>query len=525
MTNLDRLSLFCRFALVFVPLVLSCSHPGSQPTGNDGGCKTGAETCPCYGNGTCDQGLTCASNLCVNLGNPSGRGGAGGQGGDGGSPATGAGGSVGSGGAAGSGGSVGGTGTGGQAATGGAGGPTGSGGGAGVAGQAGTGGAAGAAGQAGRGGAGAAGQGGTGGGTGTGGIGSCQTVSYSFTARTPTVLILVDRGGSQFSTATTGTFFNVRTAVEGAIANVQGQYRLGLAVYVGDHGSGSCQLNYAAVPIALNNAFAIGAGYDALGPLLPFPTAKADTPTVEAIPMAQTALGSDPGNGEKILLMITSAHTDFCDDAPSECGADAVTYQIQRMYAATPSIETLVVGLPVDAVNDPYGTQALLNFANAGAGQPVIPASAGNSPTNIAYDCSQSATSQDGGSYSWVNLHTASGHNATTPVATYASAGGTAPLYKAASNSATDVQTALNAALAAAKSCAFDLAPGQLSIDPSKLGEGTVTVAGNKIPQDASNGWSMPTPTEVVLNGSACTVWRQPNAAISFSFPCDAIRD
>jgi hypothetical protein len=501
-TNRRRVSQSRLFALLFLPFALACSQSGGTARRNDAGCQTGAETCPCYGNGTCNQGLTCASNLCVNLGNPSGGGGASGQAGAGGSAAAGGGvgGIIGSGGAAGSGGSGAATGIGGQTATGGAGAQTGSGG------------VAGAAGQIGQGGS-----------TGAGG-GACQTQSVSFTARTPTVLILVDRGGTEFSTATTGTFFNVKTAVEGAIANVQAQYRLGLGVYVGDHSSGSCQLNYDAVPIALNNAFAIGAGYDALGPLQPYPTAKADTPTTEAIPMAQAALAADPGTGGKILLLITSAHTDFCDDAPSECGEDAATFQIQQMYAATPSIETLVVGLPVDP-DDPSGSQALLNFANAGAGQPVIPASTSNSMSVIYYDCDATATSQDGGPDSWPNLLAASGHTGTTPVATYASAGGTAPLYKAASSSATDVETALNAALAAAKSCAFDLTPAQLSIDPGKLGEGTVTVAGNKVPQDASNGWSMPTPIEVVLSGSACTIWRQPNATISFSFPCDAIRN
>ena len=31
-------------------------------------CPDGTETCPCYGNGTCNPGLVCASGLCVSLG-------------------------------------------------------------------------------------------------------------------------------------------------------------------------------------------------------------------------------------------------------------------------------------------------------------------------------------------------------------------------------------------------------------------------------------------------------------------------
>jgi hypothetical protein len=55
----------------------------SQATGAAGGadvaCPQGSEACPCYGDGTCDQGLTCTSSLCVDLG----RGGSTGSGGAG----------------------------------------------------------------------------------------------------------------------------------------------------------------------------------------------------------------------------------------------------------------------------------------------------------------------------------------------------------------------------------------------------------------------------------------------------------
>src|SRR6185503_7716622 len=46
--------------------------------GGSGGPKAGEERGPCYGNGSCNPGLTCASNTCVNV---SGSGGASGQGG------------------------------------------------------------------------------------------------------------------------------------------------------------------------------------------------------------------------------------------------------------------------------------------------------------------------------------------------------------------------------------------------------------------------------------------------------------
>jgi hypothetical protein len=92
-------------ALAALVVVAGCGGSSGKAAGTEGG--------PCYGNQSCNAGLTCASNLCVRL---SGSGGAGGgsQGssGQGGSPATGQGGSSG---ATGTGGLVG---TGGQAGTG-----------------------------------------------------------------------------------------------------------------------------------------------------------------------------------------------------------------------------------------------------------------------------------------------------------------------------------------------------------------------------------------------------------------------
>jgi len=66
----------------------SCSSNGGSHPDGGGACATGSEGCTCYGNHTCDPGLTCASSLCVQLG-----GGTGGTTGGGGSSATGSGGS------------------------------------------------------------------------------------------------------------------------------------------------------------------------------------------------------------------------------------------------------------------------------------------------------------------------------------------------------------------------------------------------------------------------------------------------
>jgi hypothetical protein len=78
-------------------LMASCGGGGGG-TGDGGGaggsgCPTGFETCACYGNHTCEAGLTCASNICVNLSAGGGAGGNNGGGGAGG-VAAGAGGAI-----------------------------------------------------------------------------------------------------------------------------------------------------------------------------------------------------------------------------------------------------------------------------------------------------------------------------------------------------------------------------------------------------------------------------------------------
>jgi hypothetical protein len=89
-------------------------------------CSQGTETCPCYGNGTCNNGLTCLSNLCVNPN--TGNGGSPGTGGlTGIAGSTGSGNATGNGGRTGSAGALGTAGTTGGGATSGGGGTTGSG--------------------------------------------------------------------------------------------------------------------------------------------------------------------------------------------------------------------------------------------------------------------------------------------------------------------------------------------------------------------------------------------------------------
>jgi hypothetical protein len=453
-------------------------------------------------------------------GGAAGSGAAGTSGGAGVSGAAGATGIAGASGDAGASGSAGASGDAGASGTAGASGSAGASGTAGASGSAGAG-ASGSAGASGTAGAGAAGSGGSAGSgaAGAGGSGaSCQSGGITYAPRAPTVLIMADRSGSEFSTATTGTFFNVRSAVEDVIASVDGQYRLGLAVYTGQHPGGSlsiCQVVYDSVPFALGNAVAIKTEYDTLGPLLPYGT-KAETPAAEAMMMAATALTADPGIGGKYLLFITTGATDFCDDESLICGADGVTSEIQQLWAGTPSVETLVVGLPAPTTN-PQAGLALPGFANAGVGKAAaFPMwSSGIQPTAAYYNCS-GITGED--SVTWASMFAHTGKASPNSIATYAPTGETAPLYQAATTAVSDIEPQVTAALAQARSCVFDMGT---AIDPGKLGEATVTLNGSPLPQDPGFGWSMPTTTELTLNGPACVALRTSTATIALNFPCD----
>jgi hypothetical protein len=80
----------------------------------------------------------------------------------------------------------------------------------------------------------------------------------------------------------------------------------------------------------------------------------------------------------------------------------------------------------------------------------------------------------------------------------------------------------VKAAIASTKGCSFKLG-GNIHVDLNKLANDQVTISGTTVSQDATNGWSMASDTELVLHGAACTSWRTATATIAFQFPCDGL--
>jgi hypothetical protein len=367
---------------------------------------------------------------------------------------------------------------------------------------------------------------------------SCQTVNYAFTPTVPTVFILVDRSGSEFDSGCpnvmTGPYFTLRTAVETVVTQLQANVRFGLGVFVGDHTTGACALDWDTVPIALNNSSAINLKYNSLGQVAMASegNCKADTPAVEAVPMVKSILQGDTTvTGPKYVLLATDGQTDFCDDGDPDCPADALTYQIQDLYAA--GFGTLVLGLPTaEGGGTAFNTSVLQNLANAGMGQgTALPTQNGTTtPSQLYYACSGQGTAA--GTDSWTNLYTAAGHTAAqlTSIATYTTAG-TAPVYAPTTTSTADLATQLSAAInSIPRSCTFDL-PANITVNANKLNEAVIylvdsTSSEDVIPLDtnSANGWNLTGPSEVQLFGSWCDKLRdQGTTDIKFGFPCDII--
>jgi hypothetical protein len=121
------------------------------------------------------------------------------------------------------------------------------------------------------------------------------------------------------------------------------------------------------------------------------------------------------------------------------------------------------------------------------------------------------------------------GDGGMTSLATYATPAGPAKVFTPSSTSTTDLANQIAAAINGVKSCSFDLSDiggKSIKVDTTKLSQATVKIMGTTIPLDPTNGWNVDpsNATQLTLNGTACTTWRQPqNTKIDLNFPCSSI--
>jgi hypothetical protein len=341
----------------------------------------------------------------------------------------------------------------------------------------------------------------------------------------PTVMILVDRSASEFDSATTGVFFQLRPAVEQVVMQLQDKVRFGIATFVGDHSSGSCALSYQQVAPDINNYNNIKSAYDSWGPLQPYGS-TADTPMSAAIPKVKATLQADTTTGPKYMMLVTDSETDFCDNGNALCPADAITYEVQDLYNQTPSIGTLVIGIPDKSAPNPIEPQVLKNLANAGVGQGVGIPSTASTAMDVWYQCNGSMTTGS----SWQSLFTAAGRTGMTSLATYTTVGNASaftPTDTSTSSLVTQISAAINTI---PPSCVFDLANlnNPIKVDRSNtsaLSQAGVYVNNAAVQYDPNNtdGWNMISDTELELFGQACRDYQMATASLNLEFPCDLI--
>ncbi|KYG04961.1 hypothetical protein BE21_43665 [Sorangium cellulosum] len=315
--------------------------------------------------------------------------------------------------------------------------------------------------------------------SGNGGAGgSCQQLDIAFEPQTPTVMIVVDRSGSMYDS---GFWEPLKTAVLNVVESLQAKVRFGFLTFTGI-APDQCPLLAGTDGIALNSHADIAAAYEVASMR---PGQKLETPTGmtfnETIIPDLLAFGEP---GPKYILFVTDGEPDRCDDGPSVCARDDVVGAVQSAYEQ--GIGTFVFGL-----GDGDFAEHLQDLANAGAGQPV------RRPQNTTQSCF-------------------------TGAGTYADVGGTAMYYTPDPTNANALENELNAAISGAKSCTFDL-QGSIAVDLDHASEGQVLIDGVPVPYDAQNGWTMESPTQLVLVGDACEQLKAATQGISFNFPCEII--
>jgi len=383
---------------------------------------------------------------------------------------------------------------------------------------------------------GASGAGATGGdaGTASGGSGGsmpCQMASYTFEPKIPTVFLLVDQSGSMFDCRTNGgptapsglecedsadtSWYPLRDGVLQVVQALEGEVRFGFAAFTGETADAVCP-NLMPVTPDFNNYAAIAEQYNMLEP-----PPKGETPTRKALDEVGALLAADTAPGDKFILFVTDGQPDYCDDSNQLCAPDSGVGGLQTLAAA--GIKTLVFGLsaPGSTASQTAAFESVLTaFANAGDGQPVV--TPGTTDPFAFYD-------QCNGVQGWLADFTATGKPAERgqTIGTYAEAGGTATVYRPDVTNQDALVDLFSAALSGVKSCTFDLSNvnGQsIKVDLNKLAEASVSIEGTDLAQDATNGWSMSSQTQLVLNGTACDLWRMPdNNDIAFNFPCNTI--
>jgi hypothetical protein len=352
--------------------------------------------------------------------------------------------------------------------------------------------------------------------------GACQAGGVDFVPKIPTVLMMVDRSGTMFAQQGDNPWTTLRDGVLPVVQQLDAQVRFGFIAITGVMG-GMCPM-IDEVPPADNGYAAVAAKYNSLTrPMV------GESPGMLGLQRAHELLKADPTPGEKYVLFVTDGEQDYCGNGNALCPTDSVVYWLQKLKAD--GVHTFIFGLPAMASTIPYDV-TLQAFANAGAGEPTQAALGMNQTLTSLYE--QCFYGGDMNATGWkaefataakVDDPATADIDESKALGNYSTVGGTAKVFKPDPTDQAALTEQFRQVLAGVKSCTFDLG-GDIKVVQELLSEAHVYIEGAEVPLDLTktNGWHMPTPTQIELVGEACTNWRMPDKnKIEWDFPCKLI--
>ena len=357
--------------------------------------------------------------------------------------------------------------------------------------------------------------------TGTGG--ACQAGGVEFVPKIPTVLMMVDRSGTMFAQQGDNPWTTLRDGVLPVVQELDAQVRFGFIAITGEI-SGMCPMIDEVAPADSGYA-AVSTKYMSLTR-----PAVGESPGMLGLQRAYELLKADPTEGDKYVLFVTDGEQDYCGNGNPLCPTDSVVYWLQKLKAD--GVHTFIFGLPANISGSiPYDV-TLQAFANAGAGEPAMAALGPNQTVDNIYnecfyggDMNAAGWKTEFATAAKVDDATTVGIDESKTLGNYSATSGTAKVFKPDPTDQAALTEQFRAVLAGVKSCTFDLG-GDIKIIQELLSEAHVFVEGQEVPLDLTmtNGWHMPTPTQIELVGEACANWRMPmNNKIDWDFPCKVI--
>jgi hypothetical protein len=281
---------------------------------------------------------------------------------------------------------------------------------------------------------------------GTDDAGQCGGMEFALQRVEPNVMLVLDRSGSMkdaiANQSSTSKWDDLKNAVSSLVQGYDSQMRLGASIFSSNQDCAPGNIDVALAPAAGQSVLTKLA---AQGP-------DGNTPTATTLDtVIKQGLLDDATRGNYVVL---------ATDGLPNCTDTDVKSRIDKLYAATPSVKTYVIGIGAATNTDP----ALLN--------------------------------------AWADA----GHTARAGATHY---------YQ--TNSPQDLKAAFDAIVGGIVSCDFKMM--QSAPDPSLI---TVTENGTAVSPSPTNGYSFdPSTNTVSLHGAACDLLRTtPSTKVSVVYGC-----